>query len=61
MCYGSGCPNEIISGPRIGDCRGGKSQCPPSGEICNVCGADTECDDPVCNQCQETLELENIK
>lgn len=54
MCFGMDCPNEITSGPRIGECRGG--YCPPIGEICNICGADTESDSPVCDQCLELFK-----
>lgn len=59
MCYGSGCENELSSGPNIGECSG-RGFCPPLGEICNVCGADTESDETICEQCKEIFEKEEL-
>lgn len=62
MCYGSNCENEIRFGPKAGECRGGRNiYCPPYGEICNMCGTDTESDEPVCDGCKESMKKGEIQ
>ena len=52
MCFGA-CKHEIGSGPKRGQCGGGRVRCPV--DYCTICGDLTEDDKSICGRCEEDM------
>lgn len=54
MCYSGTCKNEIKSGPKRGECGGGRGcRCP--NDYCVSCGDLTDDDAALCEYCKDTM------